>query len=406
MQPKRAQPSPGQRSTTAASSQETTGGLPITVDVVIIGAGIIGASCAFHLADRGLRVAVVEAMEAPAQGSTGRSFSSIRAQWADPLNVEMSWRSLQIYRNFQSEHGIDVGYRPTGYLFLLPSESWHDYQDTIAMQRSYGVPVTILDLKAAQRITPFDESGLGGATLGEADGVVDAHLMTSAFLQGARERGSSVHLHQPVTSVRVEADRWIVQSARATFHATYVVNAAGGWAGEVAALAGLDVPVQHYRRNIYASAAGAVAARYPMTVDLGSGAYLRSEGDRILFSVARPDEVSGYNTRVDWPWMESVLQIATQRFGWLADLPIDRKACWAGTYEMTPDSQPILGAHPDSRGWVNACGMSGRGVMQAPEVGHLIAEEIVDGGAHSIDITPLRIERFQSTSAPSTRLVF
>src|SRR6266702_8325270 len=99
-------------------------GEDLTTDVIVVGAGAVGASCAAHLARAGSNVVVVEAFDGPAEGSTGRSFASIRAQWADALNIELSWRSIQAYRSFGEEHGIDVGYRPTGYLFLVPDTAW------------------------------------------------------------------------------------------------------------------------------------------------------------------------------------------------------------------------------------------------------------------------------------------
>ena len=376
------------------------------VDVVVIGAGIIGASCAFHLAERGVRVAVLEAMDAAAQGSTGRSFASVRGQWADPLNIELSWRSIQTYRDFAERYGVDVGYRPTGYLFLVPEDSWDSHRESVQLQRSLGVPVTVLTVADAQDITPFDGSGLAGATWGEADGVVDPYQIASAYLRFARELGVTLHLRQPVDAAEFDGDLWHLSTPDLHVSAKYVINASGGWAGQVAALAGLEVPVHHERRNIYASAADPDAPKYPMTIDAGSGVFLRSEGDRLLFSVARTDEPHGYVTNVDWEWMETVLETACPRFPWLADVPLDRAACWAGTYEITPDNLPILGAHPDATGWIDACGFSGHGVMQAPEIGRLIAEEVIDGAAHSLDITPLRHQRSRTSTAPRRDLVF
>src|SRR3954449_10383762 len=93
-------------------------------DVVVVGAGIVGASCAYHLASAGLAVTVVDSLAGPAEGSSGRSFASIRGQWADPLNIELSWRSICSYRDFQAKHGVDVGYRPSGYLLLVPDRMW------------------------------------------------------------------------------------------------------------------------------------------------------------------------------------------------------------------------------------------------------------------------------------------
>ena len=373
-------------------------------DVAVIGAGVIGASSAHHLSRAGLRVAVLEAFGGPAEGSTGRSFASIRSQWADPLNIEMSWRSIRAFRSFPDDHGIDVGYRPTGYLLLVPDAQWPAQLAAVELQRAHGVPVDVLDRAAAAQITAFSPGGIAGATWGPADGVVDPHLATGAYLTLARNAGTQVLFRHPVTAITPEGgdpDRgggWSVTAGGRTIRARYLVNAAGGWAGEVAALAGLTVPVAHSRRNIYATASGALDALkigpVPMSIDLGTGVYVRSEGPRLLFSAARPGQPDGYDVSVDWPWMESVLALAVPRFPWLADLPLDRAGCWAGTYENSPDHHGILGPDPAAPTWVNACGFSGHGLMQAPEIGRLVAEQVTTGAITSLDTTPLRPDRF------------
>jgi sarcosine oxidase subunit beta len=386
------------------------------VDVAVIGPGVIGASSAHHLSRAGLRVAVLEGLGGPAEGSTGRSFASIRSQWADPLNIEMSWRSIRAFRSFPDDHGIDVGYRPTGYLLLVPDEQWQAQLAAVELQRAHGVPVDALDVAAAARITPFSPGAIAGATWGPADGVVDPHLVTGAYLTLARAAGAQVLFRYPVGAITPESGDpgsggWSVTAGGQTIWARYLVNAAGGWAGEVAALAGLTVPVAHSRRNIYATAAGALDALkigpVPMTIDLGTGVYVRSEGPRLLFGAARPDQPDGYDVSVDWPWMESVLNLAVPRFGWLADLPLDRAGCWAGTYENSPDHHGILGPDPAAPTWVNACGFSGHGLMQAPEIGRLVAEQVTTGGITSLDTTPLRPDRFEDADrAGQLGLVF
>jgi sarcosine oxidase, subunit beta len=370
----------------------------VTADVIVVGAGALGASSAFHLARAGLEVVVVDAFAGPAEGSTGRSFASIRAQWADPLNIELSWRSIQAYRSFAEVHGIDVGYRPSGYLFLVPEVAWEAHLAAVDLQREHGVPVDVLDLRAAQHLTPFAPDGLAGATWGPADGVVDPHLATSAYLQLARSAGARVLFRHPVTALGFD-DGWAVTAGERRLDGPYLVNAAGGWAGELAALAGLSVPVVHSRRNIYATAPGALADAVPMTIDVGTGVFVRGEGSRLLFGAARPDQKDGYDVTVDWPWLEAVLGQAVVRFPWLADLPVDHAGCWAGTYENTPDHHGLLGADPAAPGWVNACGFSGHGLMQAPEIGRLVAEQIVDGAITSIDASALRLERFAASTA-------
>ena len=378
-------------------------GSDISTDVIVVGAGVVGGSCAYHLARAGLQVTVVESFGGPAQGSTGRSFASVRAQWADPLNIELSWRSICQFRSFVSDHGIDVGYRPSGYLLLVPDAAWQAQLTAVDLQREHGVPVDVLDVAAAACITLFTAAGIAGATWGPADGVVDPHLATAAYLAMARAAGAQVLFRHPVTAIDADAGSgsWTVTAGERTLHGQHVVNAAGGWAGKLAALADLTVPVVHSRRNIYATAPGALAAAVPMTIDLGTGVYLRSEGPRLLFGGARPDQADGYDVSVDWPWMESVLQIAVGRFPWLAGLPLDRAACWAGTYENSPDHHGILGADPAAPTWINACGFSGHGLMQAPEIGRLAAEQVTHGAITSIDASALRIERFAAAAHPS-----
>lgn len=374
-----------------------------SADALVIGAGVIGASCAYHLARAGLRVVVVEAFGGPAEGSTGRSFASIRAQWADPLNIEISWRSICQFRDFAADHGIDVGYRPTGYLLLVPHAAWDAHLAAVDLQREHGVPVEVLDVAAATRITPLAPDGIAGATWGPADGVVDPHLATGAYLTIARAAGAQVLFRHPVSAIAGhDADLgWSVSAGSRVFRARYVVNAAGGWAGQVAAMAGLTVPVAHSRRNIYATAPGALPASLPMTIDLGSGVFVRSEGPRLLFGAARPDQADGYDLSVDWPWLESVLELAVTRFPWLADLPLDRAGCWAGTYENSPDHHGILGADPAAPTWVNACGFSGHGLMQAPEIGRLVAEQVAADAMTSIEASALRLDRFAAAAGTS-----
>jgi sarcosine oxidase subunit beta len=278
--------------------------------------------------------------------------------------------------------------------------------EAVRLQHEHGVPVEVLDPQDAQRYTSFETAGIGGATWGPADGVVDPHLATTAYLQLARDLGATVRFRHRVSAVRPVATGWSITAGEATFRAAHLVNAAGGWAGELAALARLAVPVVHSRRNIYASAPGALRKPIPMTIDLGTGVFVRSEGSRLLFGVARSDQTDGYDTSVDWPWMETALELAVGRFPWLADLPLDRSGCWAGTYENTPDHHGILGADPTAPGWVNACGFSGHGLMQAPEIGRLTAEQIVDGAISSLDASLLRLDRFTGASSTTVELVF
>jgi sarcosine oxidase subunit beta len=370
--------------------------VPETADVIVIGAGIIGASCAFHLAERGARVMVLEMQEAPAMGSTGKSAAGVRVQFTEEANIRLSWESIQAYRQFPETFGDDVGYRPIGYLLLVPPEQWPDHLEGVALQHRLDAPVEVLSLTDAQEIVPFETAGLAGATYGPADGIVDPHSATLALLKLARQRGVSVHFNTPVTDIQLAGATWQVETPQGRFKAASLVNATGSWAGDVAQLAGLRVPVQPVRRQIYVTAPLPKLHAYPLTIDVPSGFYLRSEGQRVLFGRSNPDEPPGFSEGIDWDWFEQTLAVGMERFPWLEETALDAQACWWGYYEDTPDHNPVLGRMPGAESWVNAAGFSGHGVQQAPAVGRVIAEEIMDGWAHSISIDPLRIERFAS----------
>jgi len=137
-------------------------------------------------------------------------------------------------------------------------------------------------------------------------------------------------------------------------------------------------------------------ACFPFVIDTESGFYMRKEGDKLLIGVTNDAEPSSENLAVDWDWLETVLERGAARFPFLARTGIVRRNCWAGLYENTPDHVPILGRHPDLPSYVDASGFSGHGVMHSPATGMLIAEEILDGRAHTIGIDELRIGRFQA----------
>ncbi len=375
--------------------------MPETAAVIIFGAGIIGASCAFRLGERGAKVTVLEMQHAPALGSTGKSAAGVRVQFTEEVNIRLSWESIQHYRQFPTLYGEDVGYRPIGYLLLVPPEHWADHLESVALQQRLGAPVNVLSLAEAQQLVPFETAGLAGTTHGPADGIVDPHSTTLAFLKLARERGVSVHLNTPATGIRRVGSAWQVETPQGMFTAGYLLNATGAWASAVARLAGLNVPVQPVRRLIYATAPLPRPHVYPLTIDFISGFYLRSEGQRVLFGRSNPDEPPGFIEGMDWDWFEQTLAVGVERFPWLAETQLDAQASWWGYYEVTPDHNPILGRMPGVDTWVNAAGFSGHGVQQAPAIGRIIAEEILDGRAHSIVLDPLRIERF--ANAPKAR---
>lgn len=367
-----------------------------TADVVVIGAGINGASCAFHLAERGASVVVLDRESAPAMGSTGKSAAGVRVQFTTEANVRLSLYSLPVYRTFAENFGHDIGYRDIGYLLLVPEERWASHERSVELQKRLGAPVEVLSPDDAQRHVPFSTDGLAAATYGPWDGVIDPHMACLAWVAMAKEHGAVFRTGEEVSSIRRDGDGWTVTTDRGQVGAAALVNAAGAWSGDVGRLAGLDVPVGPKRIQIFLSAPVRDERTYPLTIDLATGVYLRSEGDRVLFGLDNLDQPFGYTEGVDPEWLEHVLLTGVGRFPWWEEMGIDMAGSWWGYYGVSPDNSPIIGRHPGADDWIDACGFSGHGIMHAPATGIAVAETILDGAPTTVDVTHFRHDRFGS----------
>jgi len=365
-------------------------------DAIVVGAGIVGAATAYRLAQAGLAVCILEAAAAPATQATARSAAGVRVQFTEPVNVLLSLESIREYRHFRELFGVDSGYKPIGYLFLVPEGEEATYRAALQMQNSLGANSQELSVAEAKKIVDFNEVGIAFATWGPEDGVIDPHMVTMGYLGAARRLGAKLLLETELIKADRRGEDWLVETTNGTMSAPVIVNAAGAWAGVVARRAGFELPVEPYRRMVFMTGPLAEARGKPLTVDVASGFYLRGEGERLMFGMSNHDEPAGFNEGMDWSWLEPTLAAGLGRFPWLERAGLDHSASWWGYYATTPDHNPILGAMPGVPSWYNAVGFSGHGVQHAAAVGRLLAEEVVDGRAKSINIDPLRYERFAS----------
>lgn len=371
--------------------------MPHGAQVIIIGAGIMGASIAYHLAIRGCTdVVILEKEATEVSGSTARSMAGVRHQFSSRTNILLSQYSIERFKHFYEEVGGHAELRQIGYLLLVDNPvTWETYQQSVALQRSMGVQVELLDPSAAAAMIPeLNQAGLVGATFGPEDGYVDPHGVAMGYLNRARALGVQLQRSTAVTGVQAQGQGFLLQTTNGTWVAETVVNAAGAWAGDVARLAGFAVPVRPVRRNVFVTQPFPQMPTIPLTIDVGSGFYMRKEGAALLLGRSREDEPTGYNLTIDWSWLDSLLEAGFARFPILEQAALNERQSWAGLYEVTPDHMPVLGRMPNNPQWLNAAGFSGHGVMHAPATGLLIAEEILDGRAHSIEIDELRVERF------------
>jgi sarcosine oxidase subunit beta len=370
-----------------------------TADVVIIGGGIMGASTAYHLVARGCtNVVVLEAGELFGLGSTGLNAGGIRYQFATAVNIELSTLSIGMMERFAAEMGQEVGLRRCGYLFLLDNEAdLAQFTRNVALQNTLGVPSRVVSVREIAALAPEVElSGIIGGTWCPLDGLVDPNSLLQGYISNARRLGVTLATGAEVTRVDVERGRVTrVHSNAGVVETREVVIAAGAWSGRVGALAGISIPIQPVRRQIAVTSAIPDLRRdFPFVIDFSRALYFHREGDGILTGMSNRDEPPGFDTRVDEAWRLRHLEAAMERLPMLADAEV--AAEWAGLYEVTPDDQPIIGRVPAVDGLSVCAGFSGHGLMHGPAAGLLMAEEILDGRARTIDIDTLRYARFEA----------
>ncbi len=371
-----------------------------TADVVIIGGGIVGSSVAYHLAEAGCaNVLIIEREERQGMGSTAKSMGGVRAQFATPVNIQMSLYSIDFFSRFEEVTGHTAGYKAHGYLFAATNEKHLDYlRANQQQQRRYGLQnvemVTREEIiKAVPQLVADD---IIGGSFCPTDGFVDPYSVMTGFSKRARERGVRLWLETEVTGIKIESGRVsAVETSRGRVETRVVVNAAGPWAAIVARLAGVDLPVEPLRRQIIKTEPfDKLPPKFPMVIDMSTGFHFRREGASILMAWPDPEETYGFRTDFDYGFVEKVMPIATRRVPVFSEASVNPSRCWAGMYEVTPDHHAIIGRAPEVEGLFLANGFSGHGVMHSPATGRIVSELILHGEFPLFDASPLGVERF------------
>jgi sarcosine oxidase, subunit beta len=369
-----------------------------TADVVVVGGGVVGASAAYHLAHAGAgRVLLLERQGELGTGSTGACAGGFRHQFSSAVNIRLSQASVPMITRFTEEHGLPLDVVQDGYLFLIRDEvAWRDYLAGVDLQRSMGVEVEVLTPEEAAALIPgLSLEEMIGATFGPKDGIADPSGLTNGYGTLARRAGAEIRTGIEVTGVRVAGGRVAgVTTASGDVDAPVVVDAAGAWGGRLAATAGIDLPLEPIPRQVVVTGTfPGVPDRRTLVIDAGTTFYFHREGPGVLMGMGGVDEKASFDTRVDERFIaEEVVPTAVRLFPPLEEA--DLRYTWAGLYEMTPDRHPIIGEAPGVRGFYLANGFSGHGFQHAPIVGKLLAEMIVDGAAHTVDVSPLGLDRF------------
>jgi sarcosine oxidase, subunit beta len=341
-------------------------------EVVIVGGGAMGASVAWHLRELGVTDVVLIERDSLAAGSTSRSAGGIRAQFSDELNIRIALRSLD---EFGGMDGID--FRQYGYLFLLSRpEDVGTFQDALALQQRLGVPSRELSVDEALAIVPkLSGDGLLAATYCELDGYASPESVVQWYA-----RGIDVRQGCEVTGIRVEGGRVAgVETSKGPIACGTVVCCAGAWSREVAAFAGVDIPVEGEKRWIWFSPEdGGLPERLPLTIDFTTSFYFHREGPGVVFGGKEQT-------------LEEVAEHGLRRLPLLEDLPV--QTSWWGYYEVSPDHNALVGRAAEPEGFLYATGFSGHGFQQAPAVGEYVAE-LIAGRAPTLDLSAFDVARF------------
>jgi sarcosine oxidase subunit beta len=371
--------------------------LPSRVDVVVIGGGIIGTSIAYHLAKRGVKDVLLLERTLLGAGTTAKCVGGIRTQFSTRINIEFSLLSLKAFDRFEEEFGVDPEFHAIGYLFLAARDiHWEILKTNARLLRAFDLQATLLKSGEIQQRWPLLRvNDLLGGSYTEKDGYAGPYEVLRGFVVKARKLGAI--LREGIEVVGIQTKKGMVQAVETSTGervlTPIVVNAAGPYAARIADMVGLDLPVRPLRRQLFfTDPIEGLPPQLPMVIDLEYGWYMRREGHGLLLAGPQDSE-SSFNEDVNFEGQEWTANRSLYRVPILENSSIARG--WAGLYEISPDHHAIIGAFPELKGFICANGFSGHGFQHSPAVGIVVAELIVDGEAHSLDIHPLRPQRFQ-----------
>ncbi len=370
-------------------------------EFVICGGGIVGISMAYWLAKRGAKsIALLERDIMLGNGSTCKSAGGIRAQFSTEVNIKIQQEAIKIYENFKREIGGDPEFHQSGYLFMMKSEQWmKTFKKSVELQRRLGLPVRELTPSEIKEIAPYvNTEDLIYGTYCHKDGYADPHGAIQGFWDRCKEMGVNIIMETEVAQVKRNGD--VINSFitnKGEFGGGIFINCAGAWSGELGKMAGGEIPVFPLKRMLFITkpiqpSKDGFSADIPMTIDMDTGVYFRRESGGLLLGMEDDSEVVSFDTTLNWDFLNVLIEAAVHRAPKLGECEIMRG--WGGLYDMSPDRSAVIGLVPGFKNFYVISGFSGHGFMQGPAATKLVSELIMDGKP-SVDITPLRVDRFK-----------
>lgn len=370
-----------------------------TADVIIIGAGIHGASLAFHLAQRSVKVTVLEKQFLGA-GATGRSSGLVRMHYDTEVDARLAWVSFQYFRNWAEMVGaVRCGFTRTGFIQIVARASQEALRQNVAMHQQIGIPTFVITAEDVRRLAPaFATNDFDIAAYEPESGYAMPSDAAAGLMSAARERGAQLVQGCTVNGILTAGGKVRgVATSQGVFSAPVVVNAAGAWAGQINKMAGLDLPYDTWRHDtMYVIRPPEMRGGHPTVIDFANELYFRPEGELTLVGLEDGNPLGespdGNADHAKPGFVERAIERICKR------VPLmERGALHSahGGYDgITPDQHPMLGTY-GPEGFYLDCGFSGTGFKIAPAVGLCMAEMIVGGAAKTVDISALSPARFE-----------
>jgi sarcosine oxidase subunit beta len=377
--------------------------LPKTADVVVLGAGVMGTSIAFHLAKRRAGKIVVIDKDHVGRGGSGRSSALIRMHYSFPAEVELALISLHMFQNWQEIVGAPGDFRKTGFVRIVHPNETARLKLNVEMQRRLGATVELIDKQQLCKLEPdwkVDDVEL--AAYEPDSGYGDGAGVAGDFLSAARDLGAIYASRTQATALHVDSDRIRgIVTDRGAISSSIVIAATGPWTRPLLQQTEYDLPIDcEYHQVAILRKAPGMKGGGCACIDSATATYFRSDAhDKFLvgdFYGKRPVDPDNFPQRASDESLEEIIERACRRIPKLEGAEVMRGV--TGVYDMTPDSRPLLGEIRGIRGLYVCAGFSGMGFKISPAIGLVMSELVAEGKASSVDISAFRPNRFEENA--------
>ena len=369
-----------------------------TYDAIVIGAGVMGASLAFHLAERGLKTAILE-RRVSASGATGHSSGLVRMHYDLAAESELTFISYKNYfSQWRERVGGDCGFINTGFMQIAKREHEDKLRGNVANQQRIGINTSVISAAEVTKLFPDLVTDHFDFAAYEPDsGYADATLTTNSFIECAKRNGATLIQNCEVTTLHTSGGRVTgVSTTKGDFDAPIVVNAAGAWAKQVGSLASIEIPLETWTHDVAFLHRPASLRRFPAVIDDIINCYFRPEGGALILAAGEDESLRGEppdaEDQTPTPtFLEKLIDQMIQRIPKIEESGLH--SIHVGRDGITPDQRAIYGGS-GLDGFYLACGLSGTGFKTSPAAGASLVELILDGAPKTVDISPFRFERF------------